>query len=137
MGTICYVISSVISICSDVNLYFESKISSGFATSIADLPAEQLEKIIQRKKAKGETTKGLYRTLLRVYLKANNVQKTEELIEEMESSDFLLTTGSYAQLIDLYCSNNALDKALAIHAKIKSKEPEFVLDDVKTMKGKV
>lgn len=102
--------------------------------NFSNLPVENLEKMIQQKEAKGENTRGLYRTLLAAYTKANNIQKFEELIEKLESTDFVVTSGVYAQLIEMYCNHNDVDKALAVHAKIKSNEPDFVLDDFKIMK---
>lgn len=105
--------------------------------SFGDMPPEQLERMIEQKEAKGENANGLYRTLLNAYFKANNVEKTEELLTKLESTDFVVTSGIYAQLIELYCSHNAVDKALAIHKKLKAKEPDFILDDFKVIKGKL
>lgn len=93
-----------------------------------------LEKYIQQKEEAGERTTGLHYTLLKAHIKANNVHETDELIQKLCSSEFVLTPGLYSQLIELYCNTNNLDKALATHAEVKSKEPDFVLDDLKAMK---
>ncbi|XP_037041583.1 leucine-rich PPR motif-containing protein, mitochondrial-like [Bradysia coprophila] len=99
------------------------------------MPTSDLHDLIRQKEAKGEYTKGYQWALLQSHLKANDVQKTEELIEKLvKSTGFVLTTPTYSQLIDLYCTNNDLDKALAVYAEIKSKEPDFVLDILKTIK---
>ncbi|KAG4079720.1 hypothetical protein HA402_006753 [Bradysia odoriphaga] len=100
----------------------------------SDIPVYNLEKMIQQKEAQGENVNGLQRALLQGLFKANDVQKYEEWFEKLSKSDFILTSGLYAQRLDLHCNNNDLDKALAILAEIKSKEPDFVLDDFKTMK---
>ncbi|KAG4070373.1 hypothetical protein HA402_006515 [Bradysia odoriphaga] len=99
------------------------------------MSTSDLHEIIRQKEAKGEYTKGFQWALLQSHLKANDVQKTEELIEKLVKSEgFVLTAPTYSQLIDLYCTNNDLDKALAVYAEIKSKEPDFVLDILKTIK---
>ncbi|KAG4076134.1 hypothetical protein HA402_011480 [Bradysia odoriphaga] len=100
----------------------------------SDMPLFSLEKMIQQKEAQGENVNGLQRALLQALFKANDVQKYEELFEKLSKTDFILTSGLYAQRLDLHCNNNGLDKALAILTEIKSKEPDFVLDDLKTMK---
>ncbi|XP_037041039.1 leucine-rich PPR motif-containing protein, mitochondrial isoform X2 [Bradysia coprophila] len=100
----------------------------------SDMPVYNLERMIQQKEAQGENVNGLQRALLQALYKANDVQKYEELFENLSKTDFILTSRLYAQRIDLHCNNNGLDKALAILAEIKSKEPDFVLDDFKTIK---
>lgn len=110
---------------------YESRASR---VNYSDISADQLEKLIQRKEANGENTKGLYRTLLLTYFKANDVTKSEELLAKLEATDFVFTSGVYAHLIELYCNSNDLEKALAVHQKIISKEPDFELDDLKKIK---
>ncbi|KAG4073704.1 hypothetical protein HA402_000928 [Bradysia odoriphaga] len=100
----------------------------------SDIPVYSLEKMIQQKEAQGKNVIGLQRVLLQGLFKANDVQKYEEWFEKLSKSDFNLTSGLYAQRLELHCNNNDLDKALAILAEIKSKEPDFLLDDFKTMK---
>lgn len=102
--------------------------------TMTNFSAEQLEKKIEQKEAKSENVKGLYGTLLVAYYKANKVQKFEELIKKLESSDFVVSSGQYAQLIELYCNSNDVDKALAIYKERKTKEPDFTLNDIKTIK---
>lgn len=101
---------------------------------LSNMPAEQLEKMIQQKEAKSENAKGLYGSLLVAYFKANDTQKAEELMRKLESTDFVLTSGHYAQLIELYCNSNAVDKALATYNDVKTKDPDFAMNDIKTIK---
>lgn len=100
----------------------------------SDMPVSSLEKMIEQKVALGENVKGLQRALMQAHYKANDIQKYEELFEKLSTSDFVLTSGLYSQRIELLCNNNDIDKALAVHSEIKTKEPDFVLDDNKTMK---
>lgn len=110
-----------------------SSLTPEISTILNKNPVELLEKMIQRNDANGENASELIQTLLLAYCK-DDVKKSEELLAKLEATDFVVTSRIYAYLVELYCNNNALEKALAIHAKIMTNEPDFVLDDFKTIK---
>uniref|UniRef100_A0A6B2E5A6 Putative bicoid mrna stability factor n=1 Tax=Phlebotomus kandelakii TaxID=1109342 RepID=A0A6B2E5A6_9DIPT len=98
------------------------------------MSVSQLEKIIEQVEAKGENSKGLKRYLLASCFRSKDLQKTEEVIKRLETEGYTFTSGVYAQLIDLYCQHENVEKALEIYRQIKAKEPEFLLDNLKTIR---
>jgi leucine-rich PPR motif-containing protein, mitochondrial len=91
----------------------------------------QIERLIQNLEAKGENVKSLKRQLLIAAIKKKDLEKTKEIIERLEAENYVITSGAYAQLIDLYCAHGKLDEALAVVDRIRAKDPEFLLDDTK------
>uniref|UniRef100_W4VRN5 Putative bicoid mrna stability factor n=1 Tax=Corethrella appendiculata TaxID=1370023 RepID=W4VRN5_9DIPT len=102
--------------------------------SVSTMSIPQLEKLIENVEAKGDNAKGLKRQLITAALKSNDVQKTEEIMAKLESENYVISAGVYAQLIDFYCNNNKLEEALNMLNKIRSKEPDFKLDMIKLIK---
>lgn len=103
-------------------------------SAFSQLSVERLENLISNQEAKGENVKGLKRFLLGAAFKSRDIAKSEEVIARLEAENYVLTTGVYAQLIDLYCQNDNVDKALETYGKIKTKEVDFLLDNIKTIK---
>lgn len=93
-----------------------------------------IERLISRMEEKGENTKGLKRQLLVAAIRSRNIEKSEEIIEKLKAEGFILTSGVYAQLIDLYASADKLDQAIETLKTIRKTDPEFVLDEVKLVK---
>lgn len=103
---------------------------SGFA----QLSVEQLEKLIQQQDAKGENSRGLKRFLLSALIKTKDVPKVEAAMARLETEGYVMTSGVYAQLIDLYSQQDLAEKALQTFKKIRTKEPDFALDDFKVIR---
>ncbi|XP_059618257.1 leucine-rich PPR motif-containing protein, mitochondrial [Phlebotomus argentipes] len=102
--------------------------------SVAQMSATQLERIIEQVEAKGENAKGLKRYLLGACFRSKDLQKSEEVIQRLEAEGYTFTSGVYAQMIDLYCYHEKLEKVLETYKLIKEKEPEFLLDNMKTIR---
>ena len=98
------------------------------------MDSEGIERIITRMEEKGENTKGLKRQLLVSAIRSRNIEKTEEIVERLKAEGYILTSGVYAQLIELYASSDKLEQALEACKKIREIDPEFSLDEVKTIK---
>lgn len=92
------------------------------------------ERLIARLEEKGENAKNLKRSMLVAAIRARDVGKTEEIIERLKAEGFILTSGVYAQLIELYSSIDKLEEALNAYKKIRETDAEFVLDETKTIK---
>ncbi|CAO1333276.1 unnamed protein product [Diamesa serratosioi] len=104
------------------------------AGGVATMDVESLERLIAKLEEKGDNTKGLKRQLLVTSIRNKDIVKTEEIITRLEAEGYKLTSGVYAQLIDLYSAFDKLDEAVLTYKKIIEKEPEFILDDTKTIK---
>lgn len=99
-----------------------------------EMSVEQLENLIAKVDAKNENSKGLKRQLLNSVIRSKDTAKIGEVFDRLEKENFVISSGVYAQLIDAYCSDNKLNEALATLDKIKIKDPEFILDNIKTIK---
>lgn len=103
-------------------------------TGNSTMDVEGFERLIARLEEKGENAKGLKRSLLVAAIRARDVEKTEEVIQRLEAEGFTLTSGVYAQLIELYSSCDKLEEALNAYKKIRETDVEFILDETKTIK---
>lgn len=93
----------------------------------------QLERLISNLDAKGENTVGLKRQLLTLYTRAQEVKKTEALLQTLEKQNFTYTIGVYAQLIDLYSHAENLEKVREYIKRIDEMESGTQLDPVKVI----
>jgi hypothetical protein len=66
-------------------------------------------------KMKGGNVKSLKHQLLFVTIKKSDLKKVEEIIQRLEGGNYVITAGAYVQQVDLYCSQEKLDEALAVH----------------------
>ena len=107
---------------------------AGGSKNVAPADIESLERSIARMDEKGENSKGLKRQLLVSAIRARNIEKTEEIVERLKGEGYVLTSGVYAQLIELYASADKIDEAIAALKKIRETEPEFELDENKSVK---
>nr|CAI5864449.1 unnamed protein product [Callosobruchus analis] len=96
----------------------------------------QLERLVQNLTSKGQDVKGLKRQLLTLYYRAKDLNKSEQLLEELrQSPDFVFTKGMYAQLLDLYAYHDKLEKALEYYELLKKEEGDkFALDALKIVR---
>ncbi|XP_017471472.1 PREDICTED: leucine-rich PPR motif-containing protein, mitochondrial isoform X2 [Rhagoletis zephyria] len=83
--------------------------------SLDSLTVEELERFIANIEAKG------------------NLDKTLQVIAKLEAEKFTIPIGIWAQLIDLYAMENKTVEALELYAKIKARDNQFVLDNLKTV----
>ena len=97
------------------------------------LTVDELERFIANVEAKGENTNNLKRHLLNASFRGKNLEKTLQIIENLENEKYSLGSGAYAQLIDLYTHHNRVSDALATYEKTKAKDSEFHLDNLKTI----
>lgn len=94
----------------------------------------EIEILIANLQQKGAEVQGLQKQLLTLYMKDNNVEKVEGLVGLLESDDtFTFTQATYGQLIDFYCENNNVDKALHYKNILTSKFPEYKIYNLKSM----
>ncbi|KAJ8913044.1 hypothetical protein NQ315_002060 [Exocentrus adspersus] len=112
---------------------FEKKSVSYVPSHQMNIP--QLEQLIHNLSSKNQDTKGLKRQLMTLYHRAKDLDKTEKLLEDLSKTDFVFTSGLYAQLIDLYAYHDKLDKALEYYEKLREKEgSNFALDEGKIIR---
>lgn len=102
--------------------------------SVNEMDSIQIENIIHSLDAKGDNTKGLKRQLLAACIREKNVQKLESVIEKLRTEGFIVTSGVFAQIADMYAGNDDLEKAIETINRIREKEPDFLLDRIKTVR---
>lgn len=110
----------------------EKSTNKGNGVNYMDI--QQIERLITTIEGKGENVKSLKRHLLSACFKSKDLNKTEEVINKLKDEGYVIATGVYAQLIELYCHHSKVEQAIQILNEIKSKEPDFVLDDMKAIK---
>lgn len=108
--------------------------SNNKGSGVGYMDVQQIERLIATIEGKGENAKSLKRHLLSACFKSKDLNKTEEIINKLKEEGYVIATGVYAQLIDLYCHHSKVDQAIAILNEITTKEPDFVLDDMKAIK---
>lgn len=92
----------------------------------------QLEAQLASLQKKGNTNvTRLQKQLLLAYIKDNNIAKLNGYLEDLKSSDFELTAGTLAQLLELYCENDDIERALQFGNQIKEKAPDFQINKYK------
>ncbi|CAH2076864.1 unnamed protein product, partial [Iphiclides podalirius] len=96
--------------------------------------AAQLESLLAQIKSNGgNNVNRITKQLFEAYIKENNVEKLSTYLEELESNKFELSNAMLAQLVEFYSQNDNIDKALEAKAQIAKKDPEFVLNKLKTV----
>lgn len=96
-------------------------------------PHLELERFISNLEAKGENTNHIKRHLLNACFRSKKLEKTLEVFERLQKENYSMGSGIYAQLIDLYTYHERVSDAIDTYNKIKAKEPEFRLDNLKTV----
>ncbi|XP_005185081.3 leucine-rich PPR motif-containing protein, mitochondrial [Musca domestica] len=100
---------------------------------LESLTVEELERFISNLEAKGENTNHIKRHLLNACFRSKKLEKTLEVFERLQKENYSMGSGIYAQLIDLYTYHERVSDAIETYNKIKAKEPEFRLDNLKTV----
>lgn len=98
------------------------------------MSSDNLERLINRIEEKGGNTKNMKKQLLIQAIRAKDLPKTEQLIEKLKSEGYVLGSGVYALLFELYAMNNKIEEATKIFDQIRAEDPEFTLDDIKTVR---
>lgn len=104
------------------------KVSSG------PISPNVLEKLIDKIDEKGGNSKSMKKQLLIQAIRSKDLPKVEQLIAKFKGEGYVLGSGVYALLFELYAMNNKIDEARKIFDQIKSEDPEFILDDIKTLR---
>ncbi|EDW76611.1 uncharacterized protein Dwil_GK14571 [Drosophila willistoni] len=102
--------------------------------TLDSLSIDELERFIVNVEAKGENANNIKRQLLNACFRSQNLEKTLQVIEKLETEKFQIPIGIYAQLIDLYTHHKRSSDALAYYAKLKAKESSFQLDNFKAVR---
>lgn len=98
----------------------EAKINDEFVkVSVSDI--QQVEKFIEQKEAKGENTEKLRSSLIASSLRANDLEKCEEIVEKLKSECFDIPAGTYVKIMDLCVEQNQIDKALEYYQNIRGR----------------
>ncbi|XP_001356649.3 leucine-rich PPR motif-containing protein, mitochondrial [Drosophila pseudoobscura] len=107
--------------------------SSGKRT-LDSLSIDELERFIVNVEAKGENANNIKRQLLNACFRSQNIEKTLQVIEKLESEKYQIPLGIHAQLVDLYTHHKRSSEALDVYTKLRAKEPTFQLDNLKTVR---
>ncbi|XP_049788788.1 leucine-rich PPR motif-containing protein, mitochondrial [Schistocerca nitens] len=105
---------------------------TGRAAVIQD--EQQLKEQIKTLEAKEQSVNGVKRQLLSLYCRNKEIDKAEQLKQELEAQGFVLTAGVQSQLIDMYCHHDKLDEALECLKRLQEKEPDFAIGDLRILK---
>ncbi|KAH8419302.1 hypothetical protein KR222_004215, partial [Zaprionus bogoriensis] len=98
------------------------------------LSIEELERFIKNVEAKGETANNIKRQLLSACFRAQNLDKTLEVIERLKQEKFQIPVGVYAQLVDLYTQLKRSSDAMAEYTKLRQSDASFKLDNFKAVR---
>ncbi|XP_070852405.1 leucine-rich PPR motif-containing protein, mitochondrial [Drosophila suzukii] len=102
--------------------------------SLDSLSIDELERFIVNVEGKGENANNIKRQLLTACFRSQNLDKTLQVIEKLETEKFQIPIGVYAQLIDLYTHHKKSAEALENYEKLKAKDATFKLDNLKTVR---
>ncbi|BFF96291.1 leucine-rich PPR motif-containing protein mitochondrial [Drosophila madeirensis] len=101
--------------------------------ALVSLSIEELERFIVNVEAKGENANNIKRQLLNACFRAQNIEKTLQVIEKLNTEQYQIPLGIHAQLVDLYTHHKRSSDALDVYTKLRAKEPTFQLDNLKTV----
>lgn len=101
---------------------------------LSQMSPAQIERLIEQVAAKGENVNRLKRYWVASCFRDKDLAKAEQVIGRLEAEGYVVTGGVFAQLVDLYVQNGELDKALKTLERVQSKEADFKLDNLKTVR---
>lgn len=93
--------------------------------------AERLEVMVAESNAQGDSSFSLKRQLLLAYIRNKQEDKVSEYLQTLEAENFVLSSGSLAQVIEFYAMAENAEKVEKYLQQIIEKDPEFMLDDIK------
>lgn len=126
-------ISQLLAKLSSGELELKSLTNTPKKRSVDTLTIEELERFIANVEAKGENAQNLKRILLNACFRSKNLEKTLQVLKNLEDENFKAGSGVYAQVIDLYVYHERIEDALATYKKVIAKEPNFILDNSKAV----
>ncbi|XP_055597632.1 leucine-rich PPR motif-containing protein, mitochondrial [Uranotaenia lowii] len=100
----------------------------------SNLSIPQLERLITDLQARGDNTNSLKSVLIRNVIRANDVAKTEEVLNRLEGEGYVVQPGVYAQIVELYANNDKIEEAFDLLKRVKAKSPDFELDGTKMIR---
>nr|CAD7395757.1 unnamed protein product [Timema poppensis] len=107
----------------------------GFSTGPSSpLDDSRLKTLIKSLEARGESSRGVKKQLLSLYIRNKDLENVEKVIQELDLDGFVWNGGLYAQLLDLYVHHEKLENALEVLQKLRSQEPDFPLNDYKVIR---
>lgn len=109
-------------------------VSQRSKTPASNLSIPQLERLITELQTRGENANSFKNQLIRNTIRSNDVAKMEEVLNRLEEESYVIPPGVYAQVIELYGNSGKIEEAFAMLDKVKTKLPDFELDDTKIIK---
>uniref|UniRef100_A0A182VTL9 Pentacotripeptide-repeat region of PRORP domain-containing protein n=1 Tax=Anopheles minimus TaxID=112268 RepID=A0A182VTL9_9DIPT len=103
-------------------------------TSISSLSVPQLERLIDDLEARKENANAVKSQLIRSVIRSNDIAKTKEVLQKLESENYVISAGVYGLVIDMFASNGNVEEAFEQLASVKAKQPDFTLDRVKVVR---
>lgn len=94
---------------------------------------QQLENLINSIESKGENPIRLRKQLLMAYCRIKDADNVEKFMSTCEENKFVLTSGTLSVIFDMYTQLGNIEKASGLIEKIRSTEPDFVIDDLKVL----
>lgn len=94
---------------------------------------QQLENLINTIESKGENANRLRRQLLQTYCRLRDVENAERIMNECEEKKFVMTAGTLAVIFEMYSNVGNSAKATEFLEKIRSTEPDFIVDSLKVI----
>lgn len=98
-----------------------------------DMNLEQLECHLIELRNKKMETRGVLRKLIQMTCRNGNIQRVNELMKEFNDSNYKVTVGMKAGLLDLYLKSNDLNSAYTAYQEICRDSPLFVIDEFKVL----
>ncbi|XP_035911020.1 leucine-rich PPR motif-containing protein, mitochondrial isoform X2 [Anopheles stephensi] len=102
--------------------------------SLSNLSVPQLERLIADLEARKENTNGVKSQLIRSVIRSNDVAKTKEVLEKLESENYVVSPGVYGLTIDMFATNGKVEEAFELLKSVKARQPDFMLDRVKIVR---
>ncbi|XP_017021796.1 leucine-rich PPR motif-containing protein, mitochondrial [Drosophila kikkawai] len=102
--------------------------------SLDSLSIDELERFIVNVEAKGDNANNIKRQLLNACFRSQNLEKTLQVIEKLETEKYQIPIGIHAQLIDLYTHHRRSAEALEAYGKLRAKDAAFKLDNLKAVR---
>ncbi|XP_053666609.1 leucine-rich PPR motif-containing protein, mitochondrial [Anopheles marshallii] len=98
---------------------------------ISSLSVPQLERLVVDLEARKENSNTVKSQLIRSVIRSNDIAKTKEVLQKLESENYVVSPGVYGLAIDMFATNGKVEEAFELLASVKSKQPDFSLDRVK------
>ncbi|XP_049288081.1 leucine-rich PPR motif-containing protein, mitochondrial [Anopheles funestus] len=103
-------------------------------TSISSLSVPQLERLIADLESRKENANTVKSQLIRSVIRSNDIAKTKEVLQKLESENYVISPGVYGLAIDMFATNGKVEEAFEQLASVKAKQPDFMLDRVKIVR---